>query len=184
MNSIDRIWREYHAALHGFIQSRVSDADIADDILQDVFLKIHTGISSLKDTNRLRPWIYQITRNAIIDYYRAHKPHVELPETLVAPEKDDAETARQEIEGCMMPLIKNLSDTYREAVMLSEVEGLTQKHVAERLGLSLSAAKSRIQRGRAMIKDMLNDCCRFEIDHRGTMVDYLPKTSTDKNCCK
>ena len=96
---------------------------------------------------KLRFWIYQVTRNAIIDYYRSHKSHVELPETLITPEKDDTETARQEIEGCMLPLIKNLPDGYREAAMLSEIEGLTQKHVAEKLGLSLSGAKSRVQRG-------------------------------------
>ena len=184
MNSIEQIWRKYHAALHGFIQSRVSDVDIADDILQDVFLKMYSKIDSLKDASKLRSWIYQITRNAIIDYYRANKPHVELSETLIAPEKDDTETARQEIEGCMLPLIKNLPDAYREAVMLSEIEGLTQKQVAERQGLSLSGAKSRVQRGRAMVKDMLNHCCRFEIDHRGTMVDYQAKASIDENCCK
>lgn len=184
MNSIDQIWREYAAALHGFIQSRVDDADIADDILQNVFLNIHTRIDSLKDASKLRPWIYQITRNAIIDHYRSQKAHVELPATIMQAEKDNAETARQEIEGCMLPLIRNLPDTYREAVMLSEIEGSTHKQVAEKLGLSLPAAKSRVQRGRIMVKDMLNDCCRFEIDQRGTMVDYQLKASVDKNYCQ
>jgi RNA polymerase sigma-70 factor (ECF subfamily) len=161
----------------------VDDADIADDILQNVFLNIHAKIDSLKDASKLRPWIYQISRNAIVDHYRSHKSHDELPESIVQPEKDNAETARQEIEGCMLPLVRNLPDTYREAVMLSEIEGLTQKQVAEKLGLSLSAAKSRVQRGRIMVKNMLNDCCRFEIDHRGTMVDYQLKDSVDKNYC-
>jgi len=184
MNSIEQIWREYAAALHGFIQSRVHDADIADDILQNVFLSIHTRIDSLKEAGKLRPWIYQIARNAIIDHYRSHKAHVELPDTIMQAEKDNAETARQEIEGCMLPLIRNLPDTYREAVMLSEIEGLTHKQVAEKLGLSLPAAKSRVQRGRIMIKNILNDCCRFEIDHRGTMVDYQLKGSIDKNYCQ
>ena len=184
MNSIEQIWREYATALHGFIQSRVDDTDIADDILQNVFLNIHTKIDSLKDASKLKPWIYQITRNAIIDHYRSQKAHVELPETIMQVEKDNAEMARQEIEGCMLPLIRNLPDTYREAVMLSEIEGLSQKQVAEKLGLSLPAAKSRVQRGRIMVKDMLNDCCRFEIDHRGAMVDYQLKASVDKNYCQ
>ena len=183
MSNIEQIWREYAAALRGFIQSRVDDADVADDILQNVFLSIHSKIDSLKDTGKLRPWIYQISRNAIIDHYRSLKSHAELPESIVQPEKDNAETARQEIESCMLPLVRNLPDTYREAVMLSEIEGMTQKQVAEKLGLSLSAAKSRVQRGRIMIKNMLNDCCRFEIDHRGTMVDYQLKDSVDKNYC-
>ncbi len=183
MHNIEQIWREYATALHGFIQSRVDNADIADDILQNVFLNIHTKIDSLKEASKLRPWIYQIARNAIIDHYRSLKSHIELPETIIEPEKDNVETARQEIERCMLPLIRNLPDTYREAVMLSEIEGMTQKQVAEKLGLSLSAAKSRVQRGRIMVKDMLNDCCRFEIDQRGTMVDYQLKDSVDKNYC-
>ena len=183
MNNIEQIWREYAAALHGFIQSRVDDADVADDILQNVFLSIHSKIDSLKDAGKLRPWIYQISRNAIIDHYRSLKSHAEMPESIIEAEEDKVETARQEIEGCMLPLIRNLPDNYREAVMLSEIEGMTQKQVAEKLGLSLSAAKSRVQRGRIMIKNMLNDCCRFEIDHRGTMVDYQLKDSVDKNYC-
>ena len=184
MNSIEQIWRDYAAALHGFVQSRVDDTNIADDILQNVFLKISTKIDSLKDVGKLSPWIYQITRNAIIDYYRSYKSHDELPEMIMEPEQDQAEKARQEIEGCMLPLVGNLPDTYREAVMLSEIDGLTQKQVAEKLGLSLSAAKSRVQRGRIMVKNMLNDCCRFEIDHRGTMLDYDLKDSDDKNYCQ
>lgn len=184
MNNIEQIWWEYATALHGFIQSRVDDADIADDILQNVFLNIHRKIDSLKDAAKLRPWIYQIARNAVIDHYRSLKTHAELPESIVQPEDDNAEAARQEIEGCMLPLVRNLPDNYREAVMLSEIEGLTQKQVAAKLGLSLPAAKSRVQRGRILIKDMLNDCCRFEIDHRGTMVDYDLKASNNKIYCQ
>jgi RNA polymerase sigma-70 factor, ECF subfamily len=184
MNTIDHLWKEYHSALLGFIRSRVNDADMAEDILQEVFLKIHSKLDSLKNSSKLKSWIYQITRNAIIDYYRTQRPYVELPETLPSPEKDDTEEVRQRLESCILPLIENLPDDYREAVKLSEIEGMTQKDVAERTGLSLSGAKSRVQRGRAMVKGMLEDCCRFEIDHRGTVVDYQTKASTDKGCCK
>ena len=181
---IEKIWLEYHNKLLGFIKSRVENEAVAEDILQNVFVRIQTRIDTLRRESSMRSWLYQITRNSIIDYYRSHKSHIELPETIMEPEKDDAETARQEIEACMLPLIKNLPDTYREAVMLSEIEGLTHKQVAKKLGISLSGAKSRVQRGRIKIKDMLNDCCRFEIDHRGTMVDYQPKATVDKNYCQ
>jgi len=180
---IERIWREYHAALHGFIQARVEDTAVADDILQDVFLRIHAKIDSLKDTAKIKSWIYQIARNAIIDHYRARKQMIKLPEELPAPEADDTDQVRRDIESCLLPMIRSLPDEYREAMVLSEIEGLTQKQVAERQELSLSGAKSRIQRGRARLKDMLTDCCRFEFDHRGTMVDYQPKSPTDDTCC-
>ena len=184
MNNIESIWKDYHSALLGFIRSRVNEADVADDILQDVFIRVHTKIDSLKDSKRLKPWIYQITRNAIIDYYRTRKPHVELPESLVAPEQGDTEVIRQELETCIMPLIKDLPEHYRTAMILSEIDGLSQKAVAEKLDMSLSGAKSRIQRGRNMLKDTLNKCCVFEIDHQGTVVDYQTKTKAHKNCCK
>ena len=184
MNNIKSIWKDYHSALLGFIRSRVNEPDVADDILQDVFIKVHAKIDSLKDNKRLKPWIYQITRNAIVDYYRTRKPHVELPESLVAPEHDETEVIRQEIESCIMPLIEGLPEHYRTAMILSEINGLSQKAVAEKLNLSLSGAKSRIQRGRYMLKNTLDKCCDFEIDHQGTVVDYQTKTQTNKNCCK
>jgi RNA polymerase sigma-70 factor (ECF subfamily) len=73
MESIEQVWQEYHSKLHAFIQSRVNDVSVADDILQDVFIRIHSRIDMLKDTSKLQSWIYQIARNAIIDHYRARK---------------------------------------------------------------------------------------------------------------
>jgi RNA polymerase sigma-70 factor (ECF subfamily) len=73
---------------------------------------------------------------------------------------------------------------YRQAVQLSEIEGLPQQEVADRLGLSLSGAKSRIQRGRLMLKDELERCCRFEFDRRGNVMDYEPRPERTvcRNC--
>ncbi len=171
-NSTEQIWKEYHDKLHGFIRSRVGDASTADDILQDVFLRIHSRIDTLKDAGKIQSWMYQIARNAIIDHYRTHKPTEKLPESLSTPEEDSSEKARREMGGCMLPMIERLPHDYREAVRMSEVDGLTQKEVAARQEVSLSGAKSRIQRGRAMVKDLLLDCCKFEFDHRGKMIDY------------
>jgi RNA polymerase sigma-70 factor (ECF subfamily) len=156
--------------------------DAADDILQDVFIKIQKNIDNLQDAERLESWIYQIVRNAVIDHYKARKKYEDLPETLTAPELGDEEQARREISSCMESMIEALPPTYRDAVRLSEIDGLKQKCVAEELGLSLSGAKSRVQRGRAMVKDLLTDCCHFEHDHRGTMVGYEPKKGDCSGC--
>ncbi len=181
MEAIQSIWNEYHDKLHRFIQNRVSDTSIADDILQDVILKVHARIDTLKDSNKIQNWLYQVTRNAIIDHYRAQKQTEELPETLAAVQKEPVDKAREEISSCLQPMIQNLPDHYRQAIMESEIEGVTQKEVAQRHGLSLSAAKARVQRGRAMMKDMLLKCCRFEFDHQGKMIDYEAK---DQRCDK
>jgi RNA polymerase sigma-70 factor (ECF subfamily) len=182
MNPTQQIWKQYHAKLHGFIQSRVGDPSIADDILQEVFARIYSRIHTLKDSGKIQNWIYQITRNAIIDHYRAHKTMEELPESVSTPEMDPTEKTRQEIRGWFLPMIESLPDHYRQALVLSEIEGLTQKEVAKRQGLSLSGAKARVRRGRALMKDMLLDCCRFEFDHQGNVIDYETKTETCDKC--
>lgn len=182
MNSTEEIWKIYHDRLGGFIRSRVGDAHNADDILQEVFLRIHSSINTLEDSGKIRGWIYQITRNAIIDHYRARHKMGELPEELTSSEPELIDKARDDIDACVVPMIEALPDTYREALMLSEIEGRTQKEVAEIQSLSVSGAKSRVQRGRAMFKDMLFDCCKFEFDHRGNVMDYERKDDRCDTC--
>jgi RNA polymerase sigma-70 factor (ECF subfamily) len=167
---VETIWVEYHAKLLNFIRRRVEDEPAAEDILQEVFVKIQSHINSLRGENRLAAWLYRITRNAIIDHYRANRQSDVLPENLAAEEPELTERAEREIEGCLEPMIRALPDKYRQAIILSEIEELPQKQVADQLGLSWSGAKSRIQRGRAMLKDTLLDCCRFEYDALGNIV--------------
>lgn len=178
----EQTWQTYHAGLRNFIRSRVGDDSVVDDILQDVFMRIHSHINSLKDSSKIKSWIYQITRNAIIDYYRAYNKLDQIPEGLPAPEIDVSDQARHDIESCILPMIQRLPDNYRQALMLSEIEGLGQKQLAEKLEISVSGAKSRVQRGRAMVKDMLSACCRFELDRRGSMVDYEAKRPGCDSC--
>lgn len=173
--SVEQLWRTYHGGLRGFILSRVDDESLADDILQDVFVRIQSGLGGLRQGNRISGWIYRITRNAIIDHYRSRREFVELPEDLAAPREETGNRLKRDFAECIAPLIQSLPEGTRQAVELSEIEGLTQKQVAQRQGISLSGAKSRIQRGRAMIKDMLTACCRIEFDHRGTAIDYQPR---------
>lgn len=181
-DTIDDIWKAYQAGLLGFIRRRIDDPAAAEDILQDVFVRVLAGIDTLSDADKIKGWLYRIARNAIIDHYRASGKTGPLPDEIAAPEVDASQRSRREIEGCVLSLIRNLPDKYRDAVTLSEIEGLTQKQAAERQGITLSGAKSRVQRGRAMIKDMLSACCRFQFDHRGIMVDYEAKGADCKSC--
>jgi RNA polymerase sigma-70 factor (ECF subfamily) len=173
------IWEEFRDSLKGFISARVQNQDDAEDILQDVFFKIHKKIDTLKDESRLPSWIYQITRNAIIDYYRSRKVTVELPETIKATEKKPPVSASTEIASCIKPLIEGLPEKYREAITLTELKGMTQIELSENLGLSLSGTKSRVQRARGKLKEELLECCHFEFDRRGTLLSYQSR----KNSC-
>jgi RNA polymerase sigma-70 factor (ECF subfamily) len=178
----EKLWQEYHAKLRAFVRSKVSDDATSDDILQNVFLKMHSGLASLKDETKLKSWLYQIARNAIIDYFRSQNPTVDIPEWFSQPEIDSGEKTIQELSECLQPMIQQLPDNYREAVILSELKGLTQKEVAQVQGTSLSGAKSRVQRGRALLKNMLEECCRLEFDHSGRLCNYERKGGSCEKC--
>lgn len=178
----EQLFEEYHAKLLGFIRARVGNPDDAEDILQETFLKIHSQINTLKENTKIQSWIYSITRNTIIDYYRTHKSTKELPESLSKPDPEPYEENRQEMADWFLPLINALPPQYKQPLMLSEIDGLSQKEVAEKAGLSLSATKSRIQRGRKVLKSTLLDCCQFEFDHQGKVLDYQKKPIICTDC--
>jgi RNA polymerase sigma-70 factor, ECF subfamily len=172
--SSEQIWHDYHASLFSFIRQRVGDRALAEDLLQEVFLKIHARLHTLNDAERLSSWIYQIARHTIIDHYRVAKPVEPLPGELVQP-LDQNEQEWQELGRCVQPMIALLPAQYREAVQLFEIEGLSLKEVAARQGVSLTAAKSRVQRGREKLKEIFLDCCRMEFDCRGKLLTCSPK---------
>ena len=175
---LEAIWESFHERLRLFILNRVGDENVADDILQDVFLRIHTRMFTLRDNDRLDAWVYQIARNAIVDYYRRPDKPVALDEMLPAPEPESTEPdAADEIASSLREMTASLPEPYREALSLTEFEGLSQQQLADHLGISLSGAKSRVQRARQKIKDALLTCCHFEFDRYGRVVDYW------EHCC-
>ncbi len=182
MNTSEKVWQEYHSRLRAFIKRRISDDAATDDTLQNVFLKMHSGLASLRDETKLQSWLYQIARNAIMDYYRSQKPIVDIPAWLTHPGPDPGEKVTQELSECLQPMIQLMPKKYQEAVILSEIRGLTQKEVAQAQGTSLSGAKSRVQRGRALLKEMLADCCRLEFDHKGRLCDYERRNGACNAC--
>jgi RNA polymerase sigma-70 factor, ECF subfamily len=193
-STVIEVWQQVHNGLRAFIAKRVSDEAEIDDILQEVFLRIHRGLDELKDPRRIVSWVYQITRHAIIDHYRASGRRLEMPTGLgtdmelirtvpatpiIAESKDSGEY-RSELAGCLRPMIDQLNNEYREALLLVELEGLTQHAAAQRIGLSLSGMKSRVQRGRRQLKRKLDECCLIQLDQRHGIADYTlrdPKRS-------
>jgi RNA polymerase sigma-70 factor (ECF subfamily) len=182
MESLEQIWRDYHSELLGFIRRRVGEADLAEDILQDVFVKAHSRLGTLADANRIQSWLYQIARNTIIDYHRVRKSAEPLPDEIVQPEHNDDEEW-QELGKCLLSMIERLPEGYREAILLSEIDDLPLKEVAQRLNLSLPGAKSRVQRGRERLKRLFLDCCHFEFDCRGMPIDWSPREDCARISC-
>ena len=177
----EAIWSQLNADLRQFIRRRVSDDHTADDLLQETFLRIHKNISGLRGADRLAAWVYQIARNVIHDQHRSRQSEP-LAELDPLAEPDERNQLIASAEKWLDELIGQLPEPYQRAVRMSEIEGLKQQEVAERLGLSLSGAKSRIQRGRAMLKDVLDQCCVFHFDNRGNLMDCDPKP--DRTVCR
>jgi RNA polymerase sigma-70 factor, ECF subfamily len=175
----EAVWHAFREPLRNYIARRVPNAVDADDVLQDVFLKVHRNLPALENEERLAPWLYRVARNTLIDRYRRAEDHEALEEAgdlRVEAEERDAEQA---VAGCLRGMINDLPPEYRDALVLSELEGLPQRVVAERLGLSLSGAKSRVQRGRRLLRKALLACCHFEFDQRGKIMEYVPRAT----CC-
>ena len=183
----EHVWEAFHTPLQQFIRRRVSDEATAEDVLQDVFLKIHLHGEGLKDVKKLESWIYQITRNAIIDSYRGSRPTttLEAAEVLDLPEELPDDDVVSELLPCVRAMVRSLPEVDRQALVLTEYQGLTQKELSERLGLSFSGAKSRVQRAREKLKQQLLECCHFELDRRGHIIDYQPRCHSCETaaCC-
>jgi RNA polymerase sigma-70 factor (ECF subfamily) len=176
-NRIDPLWDHFHERLFKFIRRRVEDDDAAEDLLQEVFLRIHSRMETLNDASRLESWIYQIARNAIIDHYRRRRDLIEIPDTVPAEDVFVEPDASDVLAASMREMVEELPEPYRQALLLTEYEGLTQAELADRLNISLSGAKSRVQRARQKIKDALLACCHFEFDRYGRVIDYW------EHCC-
>jgi RNA polymerase sigma-70 factor (ECF subfamily) len=168
-------WEAYRTKLHRFVLARVKDEAAAEDIVHDVLAKAYARRYTLRDHRKLGQWLYQIARNAIADHYRRRRPTEELPVGLANQEPDTSDEAERELARCLTPFIEELPAHYRQAVILAELQGLTQREVASKLGLSVSGAKSRVQRARQILQTMLLECCRLEFDSRGGVADYEPK---------
>ena len=185
-----QIWVELKTNLHRFIARRAANEADADDILQEVFVKIHSNIGRLRDSTKLHSWVYQITRNAITDYYRSRRSDLSLDASpdafdIAGEEPPEAEAEREEIMVCLSPMVERLPEDYRKALKMSDVIGLKQAVVATELNISLSGAKSRVQRARSKMKDMLLNCCNFEFDRLGRPVSMdgdCSSTCGEKKC--
>jgi RNA polymerase sigma-70 factor, ECF subfamily len=162
------VWSEFSDSLLFFIKSKVKDNIVAQDILQDSFIKIHTKISSLKDQSKLKSWLYQIVRNTINDYYKKKKlvlieKYPEIEENL-SPKENEC------LDKCLRPFISQISPKYSDAILKTELGNLSQKEYASLYNIPYSTAKSRVQRGKSQLKELFVDSCLISYDSSGNML--------------
>jgi len=170
---------EFHDKLFAFIKSKVSDHFIAEDLLHDVFVKILSKLDTLEERGKMESWIYQITRNTVTDYYRTNTNESKLANFTITPKINEAEETRLELSSCLLHMINQLPDKYRIAIQLSEIEGEKQKEIARLENITLSGAKSRVQRGRVLLKKILLSNCQLDLNSKNQITDSSPKK---QNC--
>jgi RNA polymerase sigma-70 factor (ECF subfamily) len=177
---------ELEQRLRPFVSRRVPPSDV-EDVMQDVFLRIQRALPALRDEERLVPWIYQVARSAIVESHRQRARQVLLdgddaPDLVPEAEGSEPSALEQELASYILPYIAELPSPYREALTLTELEGLTQKAAADSLGISLSGMKSRVQRGREKLREIIEDCCRIAVDARGRVIECEPRDPKDCRC--
>jgi RNA polymerase sigma-70 factor (ECF subfamily) len=186
----EQAWQQIRQALRKFVLKRIGNPADADDIVHQALTKALVKLPQLRDEDRLVPWLYAIARNAITDHYRNSAKAVtnavdELPEVAEDAEGDEEPC----LHTCLDPLLDQLDAGYREALILADRDGMRQEEVAQRLGVSLSGAKSRVQRARRQLRRAFESCCRFEFDRRGQVIEAEMRTADEggtasSTCCQ
>ncbi len=183
---LEVVWAEYESALRGFLSSKVSNRDDVDDLLQEILLKTHQNLSSIKDTSSVRSWLFQLANRTIIDFYRkrariARNEDIDA-EDLWFESAESESSVEQEMALCIEPFIRALPEESANLLLAVDIHGESQKNVAEVNNVSYSTLKSRVQKSRQELKSLFNQCCDLTLDKHGSVIDYHPKNDNCRGC--
>ncbi|MBR0568159.1 RNA polymerase sigma factor SigZ [Azoarcus sp. L1K30] len=179
MKCISDAWTSHAGELLRFVSGRIANADEARDLVQEIFLRAMLRSHGLCGIDNPRAWLFHVARNLLIDRYRAAKEHIALDEAdYSAPEQTQHPV--EALSACLPRALAELSAEDREALTLCDIEGLPQQAYAERLGLTLPAAKSRVQRARRRLRDHLVSACQVRFDDTGQVCCFVPRTHAER----
>lgn len=177
----EQIWTKYRTRLKSFLHSKVSSPDDVEDLLQDIMIKVFNRLDTLDDDEKLQSWLFQITHNTIIDFYRKNKATTDLQPEALWFEENDPETLNS-LAQCIEPFILSLPSQDAELLMAIDIEGQSQKDYAIEHSLSYSTLKSRVKKGRLALRALFENCCYLTLDAQGNISDYQSKTDNCKKC--
>lgn len=175
-------WPAFETRLRTYLRGRV-DPLWVDDLVGDIMERLVRHEDTLTAAGNPLAFVSRVAANALTDHYRrvaaerrALAGYSSETDESTDPRTEERAEATHDIAQCILPFIRALPETYRDALLLTDIGGLAQAEAARRLGISLSALKSRVRRGRVKLKDKLTRCCALELDRRGGVVDYVPRT--------
>jgi RNA polymerase sigma-70 factor, ECF subfamily len=171
-------WAMFNRHLRAYVARRV-DAAFVDDILGDILLRVAEHRDQFDGAGNPLAWLYRVAGNLITDHYRRRavekKALQQAGAEAAGADTSDESDRYAELSRCLLPMIQQLPEDYRDALLLTDINGVTQAAAAAQLGVSVSGMKSRVQRGRDRLKQALHRCCEIEINNRGRLVDYAQR---------
>lgn len=179
--ALEKIWAEYQQALKAFLLSKISDPDEVDDILQEVLIKTHANLSSIRDVSSIKSWLFQVANRAAMDYFRSKAKSTQLEEKDLWFETSE-KSIQKEFSKCIAPFISALPEEHAEILLAIELHGESQKAYAEKLGISYSTFKSRVHKSRQALRKVFDDCCHYSVDAKGNLIDYTSKRGKCDGC--
>ncbi len=179
--SIEIIWQEYRISLKRFLQSRVSNPADVDELLQDILLKSYRSLATLDSQDSIKSWVFQIAHNVIVDFYRkkGKANNIKADDLWYEEESPDI---KQDLIGCIAPFINGLPADMAELLTEIDLNNVKQKDYAASKGISYSTLKSRVQKGRAQLRSLFEDCCHLSLDKDGNIIDYQQKENNCNRC--
>lgn len=182
---VTTIYNQFHAQLLSYIRSKIRSREDAEDILQNVFIRISSGVDKLSEDEKLKNWVFTITRNAVIDYYRSHAGKKNIRTTVAIDEgmaEGEIVDATKGLEQCIGTMIALLPEEYRDIITEAEINGVKQKDLAERYGIAYPSLRSRVQRGRERLKQLFYNCCHIKTDSLGNIIEAQGRSTCSGPC--
>jgi RNA polymerase sigma-70 factor (ECF subfamily) len=177
---LNMAWRQHVAEIRQFLVHRTGNKDDAEDLLQELFIKaLHHG-GAFCEIDNPRAWLFHVARNLVIDRLRLTKTQVPLPDDICAEPEPELPPI-DDLSQCIPRVLSELSPVDREAILLCDLQGMTQQAYAQRVGLTLPAAKSRVLRARARLQAQLVSACQVSFDEAGAVCCFVPRPLLDSS---
>ncbi|MDC5811940.1 RNA polymerase sigma factor SigZ [Vibrio europaeus] len=182
--SLEQVWAEYQQALKSFLHSKVGNPDDVEDLQQEILLKTYQNLATIADASSVKAWLFQLANRTIIDFYRKRARQQrdgELQADDLWFEEQEA-SLEQGMAECIKPFVHALPAEQSQLLEAVELNGESQKQIAEKVGVSYSTLKSRVQKGRVELRKLFEECCTLQLDKHGNLVDCEAKSKQCGRC--
>jgi len=181
---LETIWRDYQQAIRAFLHTKVSNSEDVEDLQQEILLKTHQNLSTIEDSSNIKSWLFQIANRTIIDFYRK-RARQNRDSGLQADDlwfEENEAGIEQELAQCISPFIQALPQKQAALLNAVELQGESQKAMAEKSGISYSTLKSQVQKSRSDLRALFEDCCHLSLDKHGNVIDFQSKNKGCGSC--